>query len=139
MSGNGYLAGLHVVNVIAQMLMQCQGNGSIYFVIVHGLYNVCELALHRDVTMLLGGQGIAFCCQLSQATADAETRVTRFDDIVDIAILGSLVGVSEELVVLDFFLGDESLHVLTGLLLGLSLLGVEHGGSTTGTHDGNLC
>ena len=35
MFGNGDDAGLDVVNIVPQVLMQRKGNGSIYFVLVH--------------------------------------------------------------------------------------------------------
>ena len=81
-------ARLHVMYIIAKMLMQCERNGSINFVCFHNL-------LHWDVTMLLGRQGVALGGELCQATADAESRIARLDDIVDIAVLGCLVWVGE--------------------------------------------
>ena len=54
--------------------------------------------------MLLGRQSITLSSQLSQTTADAEARVARLNDIVDVAILGSLIRIGEELVVLVFLL-----------------------------------
>ena len=62
--------------------------------------------------MLLGGEGVALRCELSQTAADAETGITRLDDIVDVAILGSLIRVGEKLVVLVFLLSDEGFHIL---------------------------
>ena len=79
--------------------------------------------------MLLSGQSIALGGELGQCTADAETRVARFNHIVDVAILGCLIRIGEELVVLVFLLCDEGLYVLTGLFLGLGVLGIENGGS----------
>ena len=88
--------------------------------------------------MLLSRQGVALGGELSQAAADAETGVARLDDIVDVAVLGCLIRIGEELVVLVLLLSDECFHVLTGLLLGLGILGVEHGSGSAGTHHGNL-
>ena len=56
--------------------------------------------------MLLGGQSITLSSELCQSTTDAETRVARLNHIVDVAILSSLIGVSEELVVLLFLFCD---------------------------------
>ena len=123
-------AWLAVVNVIAQVLVQSQGNGCIYFVV--------HKRLHWDITMFLGGQGVALGSELCQAAADAETGVARLNHIIDVAILGCLIRISEELVVLVLLLGDEGLHVLTGFLLGLCLLGIQHGSGTRGTHHGDL-
>ena len=71
--------------------------------------------LHRNITMLLGWQGVALSSKLSQTTTDAETSIARFDHIVDVAILGSLIWVGEELVVLVLLLCDEGLYILTSL------------------------
>ena len=131
MLGNGDDARLHVVYIVAQMLMQGKGDGSVNFVFLHSL-------LHWYVSMFLGGQGVTLGGKLSQTAADAEAGVAWFDDIVDVALLGSLIGVGEELVVLVLLLGDECLHVLAGLLLGLGFLCIEHGSGTAGTHHGNL-
>ena len=94
--------------------------------------------LHRNVTVLLGRQGIALGGELCQTAANAETGVARLDDIVDVAVLGSLLRIGKELVVLALLLSDAGLDILAGLLLGLGFLGVEHGGGTAGTHHGNL-
>ena len=68
--------------------------------------------------MLLGGQSITLGSELCQSTTDAETGVARLDDIVDIAILGCLIRISEQLVVLFFLLSDEGLDILAGFLPG---------------------
>ena len=72
--------------------------------------------------------------QLCQCADDAEAGVARLDNVVDVAVLGSIVGVGEELGVLGLLLGDECL----GVFLLLSLLSVEYSSSTTCTHYGNL-
>ena len=72
--------------------------------------------------------------QLGQRTDDAEAGVAGLDDVVDVAILGCIVRVGEELGVLGLLLGNECL----GVFLLLGLLGVEDGSSTAGTHYGNL-
>ena len=50
--------------------------------------------------MLLGGQGIALGGELSQTATDAETGIARLDHVVDVAVLGGLIRIGEELVVL---------------------------------------
>ena len=94
-------ASLYIMDIIAQMLMKSHGNRSIYFV-VHK-----HSELHRNIAVLLGGQGIALGSELSQTATDAESGVTRLDHVIDIAILGCLIRISEELVVLILLLGDE--------------------------------
>ena len=72
--------------------------------------------------------------QLGQRTDDAEAGVAGLDNVVDVAILGCIVRVGEELGVLGLLLGNECL----GIFLLLGLLGIEDGSSTAGTHYGNL-
>ena len=72
--------------------------------------------------------------QLGQRTDDAEAGVARLDNVINVAILGGIVGVGEELGVLGLLLGDECL----GIFLLLSLLSVEYGSGTASTHYGNL-
>ena len=62
--------------------------------------------------MLFGRVGQTLGLQLGQGTDDTETRVARFDYIVDITVFSSLVRVREELVVFGFFFGQESFRVL---------------------------
>ena len=73
--------------------------------------------------MLLCGQALLLRCKVSQTSADAESGVSRLNDIVDIAILGSLIGIGKEFGILLFLLCQEGLDVFTCLLLGLGLLG----------------
>ena len=80
--------------------------------------------------MLLGRQRVALGSELGQTAADAETSVAWLDNVIDVAILGCLLWVSEELVVLVLLLGDECLNVFTSLLLSLSLLSIQYGSST---------
>ena len=127
-------ARLLVVDVVALELMQCQCDGSINFV----LHTILRYVLHWDVSMLLSGQCVTLGSKLSKCTADAETRVTRLDDIIDIAILGCLIRISKQLVVLFFLFSDEGLDILAGFLLGLGFLSLENRSSTRGTHNGNL-
>ncbi len=110
--------------------MERQGNGCINLVV--------HKRLHWNVTVFLGGQGVALGSELGQTAADAETGVARLNHIIDVAILSCLIRIGEELVVLVLLLGDEGLHVLTSFLLGLSLLGIQHSSSTRGTHHGDL-
>ena len=46
--------------------------------------------------MLLGGDGLALGGNLFEGAADAETRVARFDHIVDVTFGCGLVGIGEE-------------------------------------------
>ena len=66
--------------------------------------------------MLLGGTAFALGGNLFEGAADAETRVARFDHIVDISLGSGLVGVGEQVVVFLFLLGEESFRV--GFVLG---------------------
>ena len=61
--------------------------------------------------MLFGRVGQTLGLQLGQRADDTETRVARFDYIVDITVFSSLVRVREELVVFGFFFGQESFRV----------------------------
>ena len=88
--------------------------------------------------MLLGRQRIALGGQLSQTATDAETSITRLNNVIDVAVLGSLIGIGKQVVVLLFLLGNECLDILTGFLLGFGFLGVENGSGTGSTHYGNL-
>ena len=47
--------------------------------------------------------------QLGQCTDDAEAGVARLDNVVDVAILGCIVRVGEELGILGLLLGNECL------------------------------
>ena len=72
--------------------------------------------------MLLSRQSIALCSELSQSAADAETSVAWLDYIINIAILGCLVRISEEFVVLFLLLSNECLYVLASFLLAFASL-----------------
>ena len=84
--------------------------------------------------MFLCRTHFALVLKLSKGTANAETRVARLDHVVDITILGSLVGIREEVVLLLLFLSEECLGI--GLLF--RFLGTEDGHCTTGTHHGDF-
>ena len=88
--------------------------------------------------MLLGRQTLALGSELSQTAANAETSVAWLDDVVDIAILSSLIRIGKLLGILLFLLCQECLHVLAGFLLCLGFLATEHCNGTAGTHYGNL-
>ena len=62
--------------------------------------------------MFLGRILLTLGCQRLQRTNDAETRVARLDNIVDIAVAGSVVGIREFVVVLFLFLGYECCFLL---------------------------
>ena len=80
--------------------------------------------------MLLGRQVLLLMRQLSQTTADAETGITRFDDIVDITELCRLIRIGKLLGVFFLLFGQELLDI-TALLLDLpGLLSAENGYGT---------
>lgn len=56
--------------------------------------------------MLLGGIDHLLGSKLLKCTDDAEACVTRLDDIIDVAVLGCIVGVAEQLVVFLFLLPE---------------------------------
>ena len=85
--------------------------------------------------MFLGGDVLLFAGELLERTDYAEARVARFDDIVDVALLGGLVRVGEELVVFLLLLFEDGLRVLR---IGLDVLGVENVHGTVGTHHGDV-
>jgi fatty-acid desaturase len=105
--------------------------------IVYGLLTIFGviLTLHRYATMLLSWQRLAFVSQLSQSADDAETGVAWLYDIIDIAILSSLVRVSEEFRVLSLFLSEERLNVASLFLYLLSALSLKNGNGTCCTHN----
>ena len=72
--------------------------------------------------------------QLCQCTADAEARVAGFDDVVNVSLCSSLIGVCEKFVVFAFFLGEKSF----GVSLCLCLFCTENGDGTAGTHHGDF-
>ncbi len=67
--------------------------------IVYGLLTIFGviLTLHRYATVLLSRQRLALVSQLSQGTDDTETSVAWLYHVVDVAILSSLIRISEEL------------------------------------------
>ena len=90
--------------------------------------------------MLLGGIVHFLVLQLRQGTTDAEACVARLYDVVNIAVLGCLIGIGEEILILLYLVVKELLCLvgLTLVLERLRLLGIQHGGCTAGSHDGYL-
>ena len=87
--------------------------------------------------MFLRGDFLSFAFEGREGADHAEARVARFDDVLDVALLRSLVGVAEEVVVfLLAGLGD--LRLLDGIRLGLELLAVEDAHGALGAHDGDV-
>lgn len=80
--------------------------------------------------MLLSWQALALGSELSQTAADAETSIAWLDDVIDIAILSSLIRISKLVCILLLFLCQECLHVLAGFLLSLGFLATENGNGT---------
>ena len=72
--------------------------------------------------MLLGRQVLTLGSELSQTAADAETGIAWLDDVIDIAILSSLIWISKLVCILLLLLCQECLHVLAGFLLSLGFL-----------------
>ena len=96
--------------------------------------------LQRNVAMLLGRIVKLLVGQLCQGADDAEAGVAGLDDIIDVAVLGSVLRIGDQLGVLVLLLLDEGLGLvdLTLVLKSLGLLGVEDGSGACGTHDGDL-
>ena len=69
---------------------------------------------------------------------DATTGITRFDDIIDISTVSSLVRTCEQVFVLRLFLRNEFLLLLR-IFDGLDSFRLQHTYSTAGTHHGDLC
>ena len=67
--------------------------------------------LQRNVAVFLGRICDLLCCKLLEGTDDAETCVSGLDDVVDVAVLCSVVGVAEEFVVLFFFFSENCLGI----------------------------
>ena len=83
--------------------------------------------LQRNVSVLLGRIVQLLVLQLSEGTNDAEASIAWFDNVINVTVAGSIVGVSEELVVLLFLLLDEGLSLvhLTLFFQGLGFLSIE--------------
>ena len=84
--------------------------------------------------MLLSRVGQFLGLQLLQGADDAETCITRFDYIVDIAILRSVVRVGKQLGIFCFLFSHEGFRI--GSFLGF--LGIEYLNCTGTTHYGNF-
>ena len=67
--------------------------------------------------MLLSRQALTLGGKLSQTTADAETSIAWLDDIIDVAILCSLIWISELVCVFLLLLSQECLYILASTLL----------------------
>ena len=79
--------------------------------------------LFGRIALLLGGEHL-------KGADHAEAGVARFDDVVDVAVLSSVVGVGEKVGVFLFLLFLES----CGIFVFLGFLGIEHAYSTFGSH-----
>ena len=75
--------------------------------------------------MLLRTILYALVTQLFEGADDAETGVARLDDVVDIALVGSIVRIAEQVFVLLLLLGNDGGLGLWGLG-SLQFLAVEH-------------
>ena len=67
------------------------------------IFQFSILNLEWNIAMLLGRVGQFLGLQLLQGTDDAEAGVARFDDIVNVTILGGIVRIRKQLGVLVFF------------------------------------
>ena len=70
--------------------------------------------------MFLGRVGQFLGLQLLQGADNAETRVARFDNIIDIAILGCIVRIGKQFGIFSFFFSQELSRIF--LLFGLACL-----------------
>ena len=57
---------------------------------------IVKLLLHWDTSVLLGREVLALGSELCESTADAETSIAWLDYVIDVAVLCSLVRISEE-------------------------------------------
>ena len=87
--------------------------------------------------MLLGGILDTLVMKFFKCTNHAETGVAWLDDIVDVALVGGIVRIAEELLVLGLLLLDNLLLGLGGVGC-LEFLALEYLHSTTGPHHCNL-
>ena len=75
--------------------------------------------------MFLGRHLLLLSGELLQGPDHAETRVPGFDDIIDVPLLRSLVGIVEEILVLGFLLGSDLL-LLSRIFNCLYVFGIEY-------------
>ena len=87
--------------------------------------------------MFLSGVLQTFVTQGFQCSDDTETGVTRFDNIVDVAILGSHIRIGESVSVFGFFFGDE-LGLLLRILDSLDVLAHEDFHSALAAHNSDF-
>lgn len=144
-------ARLLVMHIVSCELMQCQSYRRIYLIICfsHTIYSICiypprkhnstvadkDFKLHRNISVLLSWQVVTLSSKLCQTATDAETSVARLNHIINVAILGCLIWISEHLGVFLFLLSKECLRIL----MSLCLLGTKHRNGTACTHNSNLC
>ena len=88
--------------------------------------------------MLLGRNILALGCELSQTTTNAEARVTWFDDIINITILGSLIWIGKRLGVIFLLFSKECLDISTFFFDFLRFLTAEYCYGAACTHYSNL-
>ena len=96
------------------------------------------VVLHWDISVLLCGQAVTLGGKLCKGAADAEAGVAWLYHIVDVAVLGCLIGVGKQLGVFLLLLSEEGTGVFACFFLSLGFLGTEHCHGTRGTHNGNL-
>ena len=94
---------------------------------IKGLQGYIAVFLGR-VGLLLGGKHL-------ECLDHAEAGVTRLDNIVDIAVLGCLIRICEQLGIFFKLLAEESF----GILGVLGVAGIEHTNSAFCTHHCDFC
>ena len=57
---------------------------------------VMLFSLHRDTSVLLSREVLTLGGKLCEGTADTETSIAWLNYVIDIAVLGSLIRISEE-------------------------------------------
>ena len=132
----GYHTGFLVMHVVSGVFVQCKRNGSINFVFLH---NVRMLMLHGDTAMLFGRQAFTLGSKLCQTTADAETSVAGFDDIVNISVFSCLIWIGKHIGIFLFFFCQERLNILAGLFLFLGFFRTQHCHGTRCAHYCDFC
>ena len=87
--------------------------------------------------MLLGRKCLFLACELLECANDTESGVPRFNDIVNVAHLGCLIRVAEEVIVLVLLLLGEFCSLFR-IFYGLELLAMENLYCSVGSHYGDV-
>ena len=87
--------------------------------------------------MLLGRKCLFLACELLECANDTESGVPRFDDIVNVAHLGCLIRVAEEVIVLVLLFFGEFCSLFR-VLDSLEFLSMENLHGSVGSHHGDV-